>query len=98
MRVYQDYTMEWLQMKDKIFKYLKDEWSIGYYPNLIKLESVLNVFTVRDKSIFYDVLDYLGEYMIILSYVCENGIERITPHPSLELNDLSSKFIVDNTE
>ena len=91
-------TMEWLQMKDKVFTYLQEEWSIEYYPNLIRLESDMDVSTIRDKSIFYSVLVYLEEYMVILLHKCENGIERILPHPSLELNGLEAKFFVGTIE
>ena len=83
-------TMKWLQMKDKVFKYLQEEWSVEYYPNLDKIEYALKVFTIRDKSLFYSVLIYLEEYMVILPHRCENGIERILPHPSLELNEIFS--------
>lgn len=91
-------TMEWLQMKDKTFKYLQEEWSVGYYPNLDKIEYSLHAFTIRYKSLFYSVLVYLEEYMVILPLRCENGIERIYPHPSLELNGLVAKFFVDAIE
>ena len=85
-------------MKDRAFKYLQEEWSIGYYPNLDKIEYALNAFTIRDKSLFYSVLAYLEEYVVILPYRCENGIERIFPHPSLELKELVAKFFVDTIE
>ncbi len=83
-------TMEWLQMKDRAFKYLREELSIEYYPNLDQIEYTLHVSTIRDKSIFYSVLVYLEEYKVILPLRCENGIERIFPHPSLELNEIFS--------
>jgi len=75
-------------MKDRTFKYLTEEWSIEYYPNLDQIEYTLNVLTVRDKSLLYSVLAYLEEYMVILPHKCENGIERIYPHPSLELSEI----------
>ena len=83
-------TMEWLQMKDKVFRYLQEEWSIEYYPNLDQIEYTLRVFTICDKSIFYSVLSYLEEYMVILPLKGENGVERSFPHPSLELNEIFS--------
>ena len=91
-------TSEWLQMKDRTVVYLKEEWSIEYYPNLDKIESNLRVFTIRDKSLFYSALSYLEENMVILSHRSENGVERILPHPSLEWNELEVKFFVDTIE
>lgn len=58
----------------------------------------MDVSTIRGKSIFYSVLAYLEEYMVILLHKCENGIERILPHPSLELNGLEAKFFVGTIE
>ena len=91
-------TMEWLQMKDITFKYLKEEWSIEYYPNLDRLESTLHVFTIEGKSLLYSVLVYFEDYNVILAHRYENGIMRIFPHPSLELNELTQKFFVDSVE
>ena len=91
-------TGEWLEMKDRAFKYLQEEWSIKYYPNLDQIEYILKVFTIRDKSLFYSVLAYLEEYMVILPYRCEDGIERILPHPSLEFKELMVKYFVDTIE
>ncbi len=91
-------TMEWLQMKDRTFKHLREEWSIEYYPNLDKLESDLKAFTIYEKSLFYSVLVYLEDYNVILTHKSEKGIERILPHPSLELNELVVKFFADTIE
>jgi len=85
-------TEAWLQMKDRAFEYLREEWSIGYFPNVAKLKYMLKISTVFDKSIFYSVLSYLEEYMVILTQRCQNGAMRIFPHPSLELNELVEQF------
>jgi len=88
MNRYENNVLERFEMRERIFRYLKEEWQIGYYPNLVKLKSALHIFSVRDKHIFYEVLAYLEEYKIILTHRCEKGVERILPHPSLELNEL----------
>ena len=89
--MFENNTMERFEMREKIYRYLKEEWMIGYFPNLAKLKVTVKVFSVRDKSIFYGELAYLEEHMIVLVHRCENGIERILPHPSLELNELVAK-------
>jgi hypothetical protein len=91
-------TMEWFEMRDRVYQYLKEEWAIGYYPNLEKLEATLRILSIRDKSFFYNVLAFLEEYYIILTHRCETGIERIFPHPNFELNELILKLFVDTVE
>ena len=98
MRRYKKDTMEWYEMRKRVYRYLKEECLVGYYPNLIKIESSLKIFSVRDKSLFYEILDYLEEYKIILFHTCEDGVERVILHPRLGLSELSAKMFGDKIE
>ena len=73
-------------------------WNLSEKSQFDLVKPNMDVSTIRDKSIFYSVLVYLEEYMVILLHKCENGIERILPHPSLELNGLEAKFFVGTIE
>ncbi len=86
-----------IEMKNKIGRYLRKEWSVEYYPNLTKIIYDLKIKGSRALSLFYAVLAYFEEYNIIVIGE-ENEIKRIFPHPGLNLNELLSELPVNTSE
>ena len=88
---------ELLKTKDKVGCYLREEWFAGNYPKLEKIINDLKIRNIRTKSLFFAVLAYFEEYKIIL-YIEERGVERIIPHPRLELTEPNTNLFVDPNE
>ena len=98
MNVFIKNNIENFKMRDKIFHYLKAEWQVGYNPNLDRIMHDLRVFDINSRSYFYNALDWLVKYGIALVKICEDGVERIIPHPNLELEGFILDFPIDSVE
>jgi hypothetical protein len=84
MNLFFNLNLERYTMKDKLLRYLKEAWQIGYYPNLYRAKRDLEVCDDRLIPLFYDALSWAVDREYALVKICENGTEKILVHPSYE--------------
>ena len=85
MNVFVNNSVERFKMRDNLLRYLKEEWQIGYNPNLDRTKHDLKAFDLRSQAYFYEALNWLVEQEYALVKICENDVERILMHPLYEL-------------